>query len=308
MNKYINTFSTMEDYGANWENILSPSVSYIKSTKKVIYDAEYTTDKTLAKVGWIAYNNNGITEYYNPKSAGASSLTAGNIIGIVVIEAAHTGDGTVRVVSLDYMDYNNPTTGSTTSVSMYWGGYGSEVPNLTSVNEIVTYVTGTTTTALASSAKFPSNYDIASISGSSYWTITASDNDSSRKFISKSPWYPGASGYNEYSATPSPYNTDGSISSDYFNTAGSILSYGLCGADNTDKIMADVTHTGDIQNESGAGYHPAAECCRAYKDGSWYLPAEAELGYLCANLKEIEYARNVLGRDSLTTRYYWSSS
>lgn len=308
MNKYINTFSTISDYNANWDNILSPSVSYIKSDKKLIYDAEYTTSKAAAKVGWIAYDNNGITEYYNPKSTDVASLTSSNIIGIVVIPASCTEDGTVKVVSLDYMDYNNPTTGNTTSVNMYWGGYGSEVPNLPAVDKVVTYVTGTTTTALSSDGKFPSNYDIASISGSSDWTITVSGNDSNRKFISRAPQYPGASVYNEYSATPSPYNTDGSVSNDYFNTTGSILSYGLCGAENTDKIMADVTHTGDIQNQSGAGYHPAVECCRAYKDGSWYLPSQAELGYLCANLKQIDFARTVLERDSITGKYYWSSS
>jgi hypothetical protein len=266
--------------------------SCCQSSTNILPSPGFTTDKTLAKVGWIAYNNNGITEYYNPKSADASSLTAGNIIGIVVIEAAHTGDGTVRVVSLDYMDYNNPTTGSTTSVSMYWGGYGSLVPNLDAINKAVYYVDGTTTTALGT-GKFPTDYNYQP----DHICIT-----------DPQAWYTYAPSYYGYKDILSPYAIDGGRNFDYFNTPGSILSQGLCGAENTDKIMADVTHTGDIQNESGAGYHPAAECCRAYKDGSWYLPSQAELGYLCVRLKEIEFARTTLGRDSLTTKYYCSSS
>ena len=203
------------------------------------------------------------------------------------------------------MDYNNPTTGSTTSVDMYWGGYGSLVPNLDAVDKVVTYVTGTTTAALSSYGKFPSSYNISAIPQDSYgWEISNCIDNPSYQYISKynAPW--GST----YSQTPCPYNIDGSINNVYFNTSGSILSQGLCGAENTDKIMADVTHAGDIQNQNGDGYHPAAECCRAYKDGSWYLPSQAELGYLCANLKQIEFARTMLERDSLTTKYYWSSS
>ena len=112
MNKHINTFSAYKYYDTAWDNILSPGVSYIKGTKKVVYDPNVTIDKTMAKAGWIVYNNNGITEYYNPKNADISSLTVSNVIGIVVIPTSHTEDGTVRVASLDYMSYSTPTTGS----------------------------------------------------------------------------------------------------------------------------------------------------------------------------------------------------
>lgn len=300
MNKHINTFNSYKYYDANWDNILSPSVSYIKDTKNVVYDPDVTTDKTVAKAGWVAYNNSGITEYYNPKSSALSSLTVSNVIGIVVIPTSHTEDGTVRVASLDYMSYSTPTTGSSNRQTMYWGGYGVTVPNLTSRTGAVMYITGTSTTTLGG-GKFATNYDLSSISGASGWTITTCYNNSEYKYIS-------SNGTNNWNCAPCPYNEDGSKNAVYHTYTNSILSQGLCGADNTDKIMAAVDHEGAITNSYDAGHYPAAECCRAYKDGSWYLPSQAELGYLCAKIKDVDYARIALGRNSLTGTWYWSSS
>ena len=107
---------------------------------------------------------------------------------------------------------------------------------------------------------------------------------------------------------PVPYTKNNGINSVYFNTSGSILSQGLCGSANTDAIMAAVNHEGNITNIYTVGHYPAAECCRAYKDGSWYLPSIAELGYLYARIKEIEAVRSSLGYTTLTGYYYWSSS
>ena len=305
MNKHINSFDNIHDYNVASESILFPAVSYIKTTKNVIY--EFTTDKNVAQPGWVAYKENGIVTYYNPKSPELTSLTLSNIVGIVVVPTSHTQDGTVRIVSIDFMDYNNPTTGSNSPVGMKWGP-NTDVTGITNVSSIVTYVTGTTTATLSSSCKMPTNYDLKSISGSSEWTISQSENDSRRQFISEYPSYPGASSKITRPGSPSPYNEDDTISSVYVSTGGSILSQGLCGVYNTDKMMAMVNHTGNIINSSNSGYYPAAECCRAYKNGSYYFPSIAELGYLVASFKEIDNVRESLGLPTLTGNYLWSSS
>ena len=52
-------------------------------------------------------------------------------IGVVVVPASHTDDGTARVMSLASMDYNNPDNGNTDGhTNTYWGGYAYDVPNL----------------------------------------------------------------------------------------------------------------------------------------------------------------------------------
>lgn len=308
MNTYINLFDTKSQYEVDRLSLDLPNVSLIEADNTLLYNAFFTTDKNKAAAGDIVYKSGDVIIYYNPKCPEVANLETENIIGIVVIEAAHTGDGTVRVVSLDYMDYNNPTTGSTTSIGMYWGDYTSLVPNFDAVDKVANYVTGTTTTTLSNNGKFPSNYNISAIpQGEWGFEISNCIDNPSYQYISR---YYASWGGSAYTQIPCPYNIDGSINNVYFNTSGSILSQGLCGTDNTDKIMADVTHTGDIQNKYEAGYHPAAECCRAYKDGSWYLPSIAELGYLCANSKQIEFARTVLERDAIfiATRSIWSSS
>lgn len=307
MNKHINKFNTVSEYFSNRDTLTPPSVSYIKPINEVRYGCEYTIDKERALPGWIAYKPNDVVIYYNPKSPEVSNFDISKVVGIVVIPADHTEDGTVRIVSIDYMNVTTPSTGDSTATSMYWGYNGAEVANLTSVNNVVTYVSGTTTTSLASNGKFVTDWDISQISNISDDQIANSNNNENYKYISKY-FISGPNIWQTYSDVPCPYNTDYTKNIDYISTTGSILTQGLCGKQNTNKIIAVVSHDGDITNANTTGYYPAAECCKAYKDGSWYLPSIAELGYLVANLKEIEYTRNLLNLDTLIGRYYWSSS
>lgn len=70
-----------------------------------------------------------------------------------------------------------------------------------------------------------------------------------------------------------------------------------------------------VDNQSGAGYSPAACCCAAYstlgtKPGDWYLPSQSELAYMFSSWtkKYINEARNKVMGSNYNEYDYWSSS
>ena len=83
-----------------------------------------TYTKTNTIVGDIVIKSNNIITFINP-SNWSNVSNNWEAIGIVGIESRNTPDSKVRILSLDYMDYNNPTTGNSgTGVYMYWGADG----------------------------------------------------------------------------------------------------------------------------------------------------------------------------------------
>lgn len=317
MNKHINSFDNQLQYSSSFSGIEKPSITYLKDSNTVIFKSAYhapTEDKTQARVGDLVFTNWSIyTEdvegdkplYVDPLDNG--TITAlrddGNqCLGVVVIPASYSDDGLVRLVSLDFMDYNHPQDGSTVPVNMMWGKTGETVTDLDTKDQILAYTPGTTTLALANYSYFGTDYGIID----SY--VRQEDVRLSYDYWS-----------GEDTMIPSPYTNSGQKNNVYFSNSSSILNDGLCGKDNTDKIIAmSSAEIGDSSFNNEQSVYPAAMCCRSYKyeqfqneDGDnvyYYLPSIAELGLLIARIEEVNFARTAMGYSNLTGIYLWSSS
>ena len=219
-------------------------------------------------------------------------------IGVVVVPASHTDDGTARVMSLASMDYNNPDNGNNTDhIRIVFGGDGYDIENLNNkealpciannITQIIseeqtiqTWLYGEKDCYLASDLfnTYPNPYD----EGTYYTTGTT---------------------IGTYPAAPSPYLNDGSKNSIYhsYNDRGNALA-DINGKGNTENIIAlDNTYSTDWQtantiqssvSNQNQYIHPAAQCCWRYhtvgtNQGDWYLPAAGELGYLISRFKII---------------------
>ena len=241
-------------------------------------------------------------------------------IGVVVVPASHTDDGTARVMSLASMDYNNPNNGNTNGhVNIVWGGYGSDIstlPNLTqapSIGDSPTELTGEQTlkewlglnTPEMSSDYYDNEYR------NPYDTATCYGRDSQ--------------------CVPSPYLNDGSKNPIYHSTDNTGNAYAdMDGKGNTEKILAvdngvstDWQTASTIVNNTSTSTntqpHTAAQCCWRYhtigtQQGDWYLPAGGELGYLASRWKAINTSINKIissGFEALSlpvSGYWWSST
>ena len=228
-------------------------------------------------------------------------------IGIVGIESRNTPDSKVRILSLDYMDYNNPTTGNSgTGVYMYWGADG-DISGLSNKNQIPCMSTSDNT-ALTDSiqravgySRIPTDYfnvEASAIEGYKYTTIS------------------------DGLYHPSMYLEDGSINPDAIvtqfmipgtSTSSNInnASADFDGLNNTSKIMSLCTVDTPV-NSYDSGNYPAAQCCSLYNKGNlqWYLPASGELACIVANFNKINNSRVVVGFNnySYSSYYYWSST
>ena len=215
-------------------------------------------------------------------------------IGVVVVPASHTDDGTVRVISLASMDYNNPEVGSTDGhVGIAWGGYGSDIstlPNLTqapSIGDSPTELTGEQT------LKEWLGLNTTEMSSDYY------DNEY------RNPYDTATCYGRSYQCVPSPYLNDGSKNPIYHSTANTGNAYAdMDGKGNTEKILAvdnsvstdwqtASTITNSTSSSTNTQPHSAAQCCWRYhtvgtNQGDWYLPSGGELGYLASRWKAID--------------------
>lgn len=263
-----------------------------------------TTDKTLANpgdlvIGMYDENDEYIVTFVDPLEAEKykllenTAMDAVGPIGIVVVPASHTTDGTVRIASVKYMDYNSAD-GADSAVNMYWGYNQAVVDASTLSDKIVTYVQGTTTVSLADYSNFATTDT----------KITFFENtDDLGTYYNWDSQLDGR--------IPSPYNTDGTQNT-LWDTAGQILIH-RDGKALTQAIKNKTTwNIGDtITNAyNNANMYPAAFSCLnynvasdyfdgAFSQGNWYLPSIAELGYLIARFKEINATRQAVGADSL---------
>jgi hypothetical protein len=306
MNSFINTVTS------NPSSYTVPSVTYNSTINQVRYQhvSRITSNKAEAKAGDIVlcYDTNVLFvdpySYLTHSYRSTDSWEVYCAVGIVVVPSSHSGDGTVRIMSLKYMDYNNPGSGSDSKVNIVWGNANTNL-SLTDYDQLVTIVPGTSTTSTDSYSYLPTNFH--------RYKFTENTIDRGT-FYSQ-----GADLDNIYS--PSPYLANGAKSTIYHQSGQGFSD--MNGSSNTDIIISAVTATwsGDnISNSSSTGNHPAACCCRRYYiedldssneyfgEGCWYLPSIGELGYLCARFEEIDRSRRILGKDSLWGSYYWSST
>lgn len=268
-------------------------------TFKEIYGVDIKT-KTTAAVGDIVIKAEDTITFI--KSSDWSKVSNNwEAIGIVCIESRNTPDEKVRILSLDYMDYKNPTSGNSgTGSSMLWGTVQGDISGVTNRDQVPCMSTSSNTQLTSSvqraidSSRIPTDYfNIGPSAVTGYKYAYISDG-----------------GY-----CPSMYLEDGSINPDAvaliktipgtsteftINNANSDFN----GAYNTQKIM-------ELDTSYYTKY-PAARCCSLYNKGglSWYLPAAGELACIVANFSKLSSSRTTVGfvNYSYSNKEFWSST
>ena len=226
-------------------------------------------------------------------------------IGVVVIPSSHMDDGRARMMSLRWMSCDDPENGSITVQNMVWGS-ATDLTGLTNFSEVPIIESAT-------------NQIISGVINGGYLS-----SDHSRYAGTSNPQDPGTKWYydDNDSYIASPYALDGTPNPNYRATSysgGSInnaLSY-FDGRHQTDVILAargTKNYGSWIPGRQTPADFPAASCCDMYhtvgtSQGDWYLPSQAELGYVVARLNDINNAMTkVNGMQSLPSRWSWSSS
>lgn len=274
-------------------------------TFKEIYGIDIKT-KTTAAVGDIVIKAEDIITFI--KSSDWSKVSNNwEAIGIVCIESRNTPDQKVRILSLDYMDYNNPTSGNSgTGVYMYWGASGN-ISGVTNRNEIPCMSTSSDTQLTSSVqravdyTRIPTDYfgvESSAVTGYKYNTIT------------------------DGRYCPSMYLEDGTLNPDAIATVKTIpgtsteftinnANIDFDGAGNTQKIMQLCT-VNTPTNSYNSGNYPSAQCCSLYSKGglSWYLPAAGELACIVANFSKLNSSRTAVGfvNYDYSNYWFWSST
>ena len=214
-------------------------------------------------------------------------------------------------MSLNHMNCNTPTIGGSHQY-MYWGDVSTDVGTLPNLDE-VPYVgsngnVGDTIIGVIGYAFLPSDY--------SGFTKVANPYDNGTNY-----YYNDGNKY-----IPSPYMNDGSFNPNYSLTDSPSSNLNCLsdfdGYGNTKKIL-EVRGTKDYSSwkltYNAQADYPAASCCDMYStvgipQGSWYLPACGELGYVCVRRQALDNSLNKLIQGGVSSAnvfvsyYYWSSS
>ena len=317
--KYDNDISTQE-------TAVFPRVSSSESKENLRYTMKFKEDNFIAGdiVVWdgeqkrvIAQEGFFLSDKYTP-------------IGVVVIPASHMDDGRARMMATRWMSCDDPENGSVTGEFMVWGTATdlTGLTNFTQVPVIARYdddgqggVTALTVPqeiyTVNGYAFLPSNYP--------NWTGEPNPEDPGTRWRQSSTYWndsvhTSVSANNFYA--PSPYAADGTPNLLYRATSYSggsinnVLSY-FDGRHQSDVILAargakdydSWKPTNNVPED-----FPAVSVCDMYhtvgtSQGDWYLPSQAELGYVIARLNDINNAlTKVNGMQALPSFSAWSSS
>ena len=228
-------------------------------------------------------------------------------IGVVVVPGTHNvyGDGSCGVMSLKAMSCDTPSEGDTSEQYMRWG-IDTNISGLPDLNQVPT---GNTSKGIPTDQ--------------TSYACLPSDKFSRIQCTHDTDAYYSSSSY-----IPSPYLTDGSRNSGYYQISSpSSSSNALAdfdGKGNTEKIIAERGvkdyNSWKPGRETKADY-PAASCCDMFytegtQQGDWYLPACGELGYIMPPFNKINDAIDKMrtaygssvGVELGTQNYYWSST
>lgn len=228
-------------------------------------------------------------------------LTDYTPVGVVAIPGSHDvyGDGSCGVMSLVEMSYSTPDTGSINHEKFYSGNYGY-------INVLTNF---------RDSPYIGIDHNVGdsncTVIGKEFYTYIPSDYFHGTQCPhDKNSYYTEDVGQMidmgmRMCAAPSPYLTDNSRNSSYYQTSSPsselncLSDFG--GNANTTALLNLATGQSDwktsstITNSNDRGYSPAACCCWRFhtdgtKQGDWYLPAMGELGYIISRLKAINTA------------------
>ena len=298
--KYLKVFQTESDYNTAKDNLIYPTVSHIVDSGENHFMVFPVLDYPIKAVFYDSSTGSFVKLYPDQITEVNPNYTP---IGVEVVPAEHDvyGTGQAGIMSLAEMNYTTPDVGSSSYLSMYWGGRRTDtsLPNYNKVN----LVDGTT----ADYGYLPSDQftGTTSLDGVSKYATTSNN-------------------------APSPYNADGSRNEAYYTTAYSTANTlsDFDGVGNTTVLTELATSQSDwktadtITNSYSAGYYPAACCAWRFHttgtdQGQWYLPACGEFGYVVNRISAINTTINkVLSVYSSVVAvavytggtYYWSSS
>lgn len=293
-NKKVSRGSIQVPYGSKvyWK---TDNPGYIEEKGVTQGESDETVDLNLVKlveVGDIILSKGSDIILVRPSDLISTYQESGYTpVGIVVIPNSHNvyGDYSCGIVGL--REYINIVwgTGNIDSSLINFSRFGSSA--CIGENGSV----GDSIVKLSTSAKLPST------------GFSSSDGPDSLDNLGK--YFDNSSEY-----APSPYNSDGSRNVLYSQIDPlSSISNNLAefsGKFNT-RTFADASKTGDD--------YRAVTSCASYSLsnlGEWYLPTVAELGYLCARLKEINESiqkiKEVFGdgtpTKTISGKEYWSST
>ena len=320
------TFTSKENAEAG-DIIVYSKAAYTAWTEAEAGNAKNAAYETL--LGSVRYMK---PEHFNADSAELSLPEA-----IVAVPYSHTGDGTVRAMSLRHMSADDPENGSTSDTTTVWGAN-------VNISGITDYRGGAVVSDVALGDK--STLTSASL------TYLPSDTFNALEVINSDSEYYWYSATGEHA--PCPYKADGSLNRQYlgeWGTNGSKLTNNclgdMNGASNTEKIIdtlsksyldqtlfaATITNaqTKDVSG-GNTNIFPAAMCCQRYKTvlkpntvaydsannkytyGDWYLPSAGEVGYIIVSKGRINYALSRINAAlpgtaaALVNDWLWSSS
>ena len=249
--KYLRTFETRADYkSAKKAHTLEvPNVSLVKQDYAVYIMPTFTT-KEIAEAGdIIVYSKAAYTAWTKAEAGSAKDAAYETLLGsvrymkpehfnadsaklyvpeaIVAVPYSHTGDDTVRAMSLRHMSPADPENGSTVNTTTVWGADAD-----------ISGITNHTGGAVVSNVALGDKSTLTSTSP----TYLPSDTFTALEVInSDSEYYwNSATGNN----APCPYKADGSLNRQYlgeWGTNGSKLTNNclgdMNGASNTKKII-----------------------------------------------------------------------
>ena len=251
-------------------------------------------------------------------------------IGVVVIPTSHMDDGKARMMALRWMSCDDPENGSLTQQRMVWGTTTdlSGLTNYTEVPVIARYddeEQGGVTALTEPHAIYTTNIYAFLPSDSPSWTGETNPEDNGTRWCQSNTYWIDSGhtqrdAYNFYA--PSPYASDGTPNPLYRATeysGGSInnaLSY-FDGRHQTDVILeargAKDYGTWKPTYNTPTDF-PAASVCDMYhtvgtSQGDWYLPSQAEMGYIVARMNRISTAMTkVNAMQNLLSDWAWSST
>lgn len=358
--KYLRTFETRADYkSAKKAHTLEvPNVSLVKQDYAVYIMPTFTSKENAEAGDIIVYSKAAYTAWTKAEAGSAKNAAYETLLGsvrymkpehfnadsaelylpeaIVAVPYSHTGDGTVRAMSLRHMSADNPENGSTSNTRTVWGA-----------DVDISGITNHTDGAVVSNVALGDKSTLTSASE----TFLPSDTFTALEVInSDSEFYWN---YKDRNHAPCPYKADGSLNRQYLGEEpnGSKLTYNclgdMNGASNTEKIIdtldkayldqtlfaATITNAQTKAVSGGnTNIFPAAMCCQRYKTvlkpntvtydsvkdkytyGDWYFPSAGEVGYTIVSQGRISYALSRINAAlpgtaaAWVNEWLWSSS
>lgn len=323
--QHLFKFQKEEDYKtAKRNHLLVPNISKIVETGETYINSAFIP-KELAEAGdFVVYHEEEDgTKTVKFMKAQAYNWRDGywKADAIVVVPYSHTGDGTVRVMGLNYASLNTPNEGGNGEEIIFGAEISPEI--LKQYDSFVTFKaineqTSEYTFGTSDYGTMPSDViDTIGCVLNPFDTETNYDNGTS---------YPN-------NILPSPYNNDGSKNEAY-HSLGDFSEFtetpftDMDGEDNTkniiksinENVLQETLYADIIRNESsitvGEEYltYPAAIACVRYgsvlkpcfydtsksveenlQTMPWYIPSMGELGYYFSRKSKINYALEQIG-------------